>query len=190
MQGPDNNISGFTKNLYLYIAIAIAVIAGAVIYFAQQGNTETSLETLSKTSQRFAKALGACKTATLDINGKSYLVTDVGAGALPGDDASVQTVLSYTNHAVRGNVNSDAYNDMVCSYDLTDKDIGTTSYVGVLFGAEDGRFFPGPTLLLGPQVTVDGMSISAGIGTIQYTESNGSKVEKKFFLEGDTLIFR
>ncbi|HXK38331.1 MAG TPA: hypothetical protein VJ579_04665 [Candidatus Paceibacterota bacterium] len=189
MEGPDNNISSFTKNLYLYIAIIIALGALAVIYFAQQGNTETSLEALSKTSQRFAKALSACKTATFDINGKSYTVSATGATGLPVDDDTTTAVLQYTNHAVRGTVNSDAYNDMICSYDLTDEAIGTRSYVGVLFGAEDGRFFPGPMLLLGPQVTINTMSVSAGIGTIQFTDSTGASIEKRFFLEGDTLTF-
>lgn len=194
MQGPDNNISGFTKNLYLYITLGIAIIAGAVVYSAQQGNTESSLELLSKTSQRFARAVAACKTAKYEIDGKSYAVTPAGQPApevAPGD--TPPPVLTFTDHAVRGNVNSDAYYDMVCTYDLTDKDIGTKSYVGVLFGGEGEQFFPGPTLLIGPQVTVNSLSISGGITTISYTEggalaSSASK-ERKFFLEGDTLSF-
>lgn len=193
MHGPDNDISSFTKNLYLYIAIAIAIGAAAVTYFAQQGNTETSLQTLSRTSQRFARALAACKTATYDINGKSYTVTLDGQPQPASADEEISAMLSYTKHAVRGNVNSDAYYDMVCTYDLTDRDIGTKSYIGVLFGGESGKFFPGPTLLIGPKVHVNGLSISGGIGTINYTEggdaSSGVAVEKRFFLDGDTLTY-
>lgn len=187
MEGPNENISSFTKNLYLYIAIGIAIIAGAVVYFAQQGNTETSLETLSKTSDRFAKALAACKTATFDISGTSYLVAP--EGQQPDADTT-QPVLVYNNHAVRGNVNSDAFNDMICTYDLTDMTIGAKTYIGVLFGSEDGRFFPGPMLLIGPKVNVETLSITGGIGTITYTESGVSaKTSRRFYLEGDVLTF-
>jgi hypothetical protein len=192
MQGPDNNISGFTKNLYLYISIVFAIVAGVIVYSAAQGNTETSLNVLSKTSQRFAKALAACKTGTFDIHGKSYTVTPRGTPAPTAPDGTTLPVLNYTNHAVRGNVNSDAFYDMVCTYDLIDPTAGTQSYIGVLFGAENSAFFPGPMLLIGPQVKIDALSITSGIGTIDYSSTStidATQTEKRFFLDGDTLTF-
>lgn len=193
MIGPDNNISGFSKSLYLYIAVGIALIAGVIVYSAEEGNTETSLQTLSRTSQRFAKALAACKTGTFDLHGVTYTATLPGVQPQPGEGDTPQPILTYTNHAVRGNVNSDAFYDMVCTYDMTGADGVTQSYVGVLFGAEDGKFLPGPMLPLGAQVKIDELSINAGISTIRYSasgdQSSGAPIEKKFFLEGDTLTF-
>lgn len=193
MIGPDNNISSFSKNLYLYIALGIALIAGVVVYSAEEGNTETSLKTLSRTSQRFAKALAACKTGTFDLHGVTYTATLPGAQPQVGEGDAPQPLLSYTNHAVRGNVNSDAFYDMVCTYDLTNADGVTQSYVGVLFGGEDGKFYPGPMLGLGAQVKIDELSINTGISTIRYSTtgdvSSGVPIEKRFFLEGDTLTF-
>ena len=193
MIGPDNSVSGFTKNIYLYLAIGIALIAAVVVYSAAQGNTESELRTLSKTSQRFAKAIGACKTAAFDIGGKHYALM---AGISPStdpNDGSTLAVLRYTNHAVRGNVNSDAFYDMLCTYDLEDPSVGPTrTYVGVLYGAEGGSFVPGSMLLVGTEVTVSDISISGGIGTISYLDASGGyaiPMTKKFFLEGDTLIY-
>jgi hypothetical protein len=193
MIGPDNNISGFSKSLYLYIALGIALIAGVVVYSAEEGNTESSLQTLSRTSQRFAKALAACKTGTFDLHGISYTATLPGTQSQAGEGDTASPILTYTNHAVRGNVNSDAFYDMVCTYDLTNSEGVTQSYVGVLFGGEDGKFYPGPMLALGSQVKIDELSINTGISTIRYStsgdESSGAPIEKKFFLEGDTLTF-
>ncbi len=192
MIGPDESIPGFTKNLYLYISIAIAIVAGVIVYSAAQGNTESSLQLLSKTSQRFARALTACKTATFDIAGNRYVVVPQGTVKLDADGNQVP-VLNYTRHAVRGNVNSDAYYDMLCTYDLIAGDGTKKSYVGALFGAENESFFPGPMLLIGPNEKIDALSISGGIGMLSYTEGDPATGEKqytkRFFLDGDTLSF-
>lgn len=175
------------KNAYLLLIIIIGIAASTFIYISSQGNTEESINTLSKTSTKFVKSINACKNARLDIGGQIFqLKNEIATTSIDGEDGVVS--LKYGNHAVRGYMDSGSVNDMVCAYDLTDLDGKTKTYVAVLIGLTEDTFAPVAPILLGDEIDVISMKIEGGKSIIDYTErGTGNKLSKTLYLDGDVL---
>lgn len=182
------------KNLYLFIAIAVGLSASIIIYTTAQGEDEATFKLLSRTSKSISRGLAACKNATYDLDGFQFMLAN-GKVVIDSDrEGAPNGVMTYAQHAVRGSMNGDAYNDMVCLYTLEKPDNTKALYVGVLLGGEGQQFLVSHMLKVADAVNPLEVAITGGVGTATYSslvpgESSGP-LSRSFYLEGDTLTFR
>lgn len=178
------------EQIFMTIA-AVGVAIACFVIWNTASKTEFTITSEQHINKSQRKAVTACKSASMQIDGETF---NLAAGN--ADIASSSDHLSFIHRAARGDVDGDNFPDLTCLYSLDTGGSGTFVYVGYLKGLSNDVYQSTATQFLGDRVEVKNLSIEGGRIKTTYMER---KLEtpfssppdllhtKHFTIEGDQL---